>query len=327
MRLAIAAAAAILVIIRIALATPENEAVGNKTNLAGSRRYLQLKLLSWLPGDSGALASGILLGGDDDLSPRAVLNFRRAGLSHITAASGFNVVVVAGWVMGVLKKSIGRKNSIYFGIVCIILYVYLAGMTIPVVRAGIMVFFSFIGMIWGRKTDVWWTLGLTTMAMILVKPVWLFEISFQLSVAATAGILFAGLLDGDTTDRGVISALRLNLKTSLAAWVATLPLILHHFGQLSLVAPLANLAVVWVVPPVMEILGAAVAVGIIWDGFGWIVALLAWPWLKLMLLATSWFAAMPGSNLMVAKSGWIWVMGYYVLLVLVMQKIKFNSNK
>ena len=96
----------------------------------------------------------------------------------------------------------------------------------------------------------------------------------------------------------------------------TMPIILHYFGQLSLVAPLANLGVIWAVPPVMEVLGPAVAVGLLWDSGGWLISMLAWPGLKFMLVATTWFAGWPGANLEVEKMSWIWVGVYYLVVYL-----------
>lgn len=279
-----------------------------QTREVWGRKYLQMKLLKWLPGDSGALGAGILLGGDDDLSYKAVLAFRRAGLSHVTAASGYNVVVVSGWIMGMFSGWWGKRRAIYIGILCILGYMYLAGMTIPVVRAGIMVLMGYVALLLGRKADAWWSLALTTMAMIIVNPAWAFEVSFQLSVAATVGVILAG---GQITN-----AILLNFKTSLAAWATTLPIVVHHFGQFSLVAPLANLVVVWMVPWVMEVLGVAMGVGLVWDWAGQILALVAWPGLQSMLVITGWFASLPGASIQMTKLGWLWVYGYYLVIFL-----------
>jgi len=286
-----------------------------------ARYFFQKRILTWLPGDTGALASGILLGGDDDLSSESKKAFRKSGLSHITAASGYNVVVVAGWVMGMVTKWLDKRRSIYIGIICTILYVYLAGMTIPVIRAGIMVVFAYIGLLYGRKTDIWWSLGLTVLVMMLINPAWTFEISFQLSVAATIGVVMVGVINNRLKANGwLANSVVINIQTSLGAWVMTMPLIVHHFGQLSLVAPLANALVIWVVPIIMEILGLAVTVGIFWGDLGWLVSLAAWPGLKFMLLATNWLSSWSWASIEVVRLSWVWVFGCYLTISLLVYK-------
>jgi competence protein ComEC len=112
-------------------------------NPVGSLRAgMQKNLIRWLPGDTGPLASGILLGGNEGLSYEAKLAFRRTVLMHVTAASGYNVVVIAGWAMAAGKLLLGRRKAIIFGIVSVILYMYLAGLSSAVIKAGIMAILS-----------------------------------------------------------------------------------------------------------------------------------------------------------------------------------------
>jgi len=100
----------LLAIVRVAGAQPNSRTVKPGQDF-WLRQYFQSKIAGWLPGDSGALAAGLVLGGDDDLSAKARIVFRKAGLSHITAASGYNVIVVSGWVMGGLERWINRRYS------------------------------------------------------------------------------------------------------------------------------------------------------------------------------------------------------------------------
>ena len=67
--------------------------------LAQWRKKMVNDVVRWLGGDEGALAAGVLLGGTGEMSWEMRGAFRRVGLSHVVAASGYNVSVVAGWVM------------------------------------------------------------------------------------------------------------------------------------------------------------------------------------------------------------------------------------
>lgn len=314
-----------LVIARMALVKPM-ERLNVDVPEVRLREAIESRLIRWLPGDTGALAAGLLIGGDDLLSYRIVEDFRSAGLSHITAASGYNVVVVSGWLMGGLVRLVGRKRAIYFGIVSILIYTVIAGLTIPVIRAGLMVIFGYIGLLLGRKADSWWNLFVITSLMVIFKPHWAFDISFQLSVAATVGVILGGRMTYFGSKTTWIKGLISDAKTTMGAWIFTLPIIMHYFGRLSIVAPLANLAVTWVIPPVMEVLGLAVAVGAVWDSGGAIIAILSWPGLKWLLEGAGWFSKWPGADVEIGRMGWSWVIIYYIVIGLISYKLKIKRN-
>ncbi len=263
------------------------------------------QLLRWLPGDEGGLAAGILLGGNQEMSPSLKLAFQRTGLTHVVAASGYNVTIVAGWTMLLFKRLLHRRLAILFGILSIILYVFLSGTTPSVVRAGIMASTLFLGQIWGREADSLWLLVLAGWMMLVINPGYLSDIGWQLSMAATAGIL-AWRPTGDAW-------------TSLAAQATTLPLILHHFGNLSVIAPVANLLLLWVVPPIMQI----TAVGLIVGPVNW----LAWPLLRLMTGGVTLLGNLPWASFAVGNLSWGWVLGYYAALIMVTYLINLKKAR
>ena len=258
------------------------------------RVYLQNRIMSWMPGDLGGLASGILLGGNQLLSHDTRQNFTRDGLSHIIAASGFNVVMVSGW-LAVLGRKLKRKRlMIFFGLLGTILYMLLAGLSASVIRAGIMSILSFTALIYGRKSDAIWSLVISAVMMILVNPWYILDIGFQLSVMATLGVL---LSTGN------------ELKTIFTVQLFTIPLILHHFGQLSIVAPLANILVIWTVPYIMQL----TALGLIIPP----VLYLAWPLLSYMLFVANWLSRWSWASLTVGQMNWGWVAIWYLVLAIV----------
>ncbi len=269
------------------------------------RQQLILGLARWLPADEAALDAGIVLGGTEGMSQQLKLAFRRTGLSHIVAASGYNVTVVAGWTMLLFTRWFHRRWAIVLGIVSIILYVVLAGATAAVIRAGIMATSAWMGQLWGREADGLWLLGVAGWMMLIINPLYASDIGFQLSMAATAGILWF-------RPSG-------NLWTSLAAQVTTIPLILHHFGNLSVVAPLANLLLLWLVPPIMQV----GAIGLIIGPVNWLV----WPMLKLMTMTVMWLGSWSWSSWQVGQLSWWWVGSYYAALIGLIKFIKIRKAK
>lgn len=268
------------------------------------RQRLIRGLTRWLPADEAALDAGIVLGGTEGMSSQLKLAFRRTGLAHIVAASGYNVTVVAGWTMLLFTRWFHRRLAIILGICSIIGYVLLAGATAAVVRAGIMSTSAWIGQLWGREADSMWLLGLAGWAMLMGNPAYASDIGFQLSMAATAGILWfrpAG-----------------NLWATLAAQAATLPLILHHFGDLSVIAPLANILLLWLVPPIMQV----GAIGLVIGPVNWLV----WPMLKLMTTTVIFLSGWSWSNWQVGQLSWWWVGAYYLAVILIAQIAKLKSQ-
>jgi len=264
---------------------------------------LKFKLVKWLPGDTGPLAAGILFGESRYLTAKGESAFRDSGLSHVVAASGYNVAVVAGTVMALLRRLIGRRWAIPFGIVCITLYVIIAGATAAVVRAGVMASLTLVAMTLGRRTEAIWILGITIWLMLFVRPEWTFDIGFQLSVAATIGLLVGGVREPVWW--------KSDLKTSIIAQIVTLPIILHYFGNISVWAPIVNVLVLWSVPWIMEIAGLAVLAGIVAGQIGMAVSFLAWPLLTYMIFVVETAADWPGNGFRVGFMSWWWIAGYY----------------
>lgn len=258
------------------------------------RVYLENRIMSWLPGDPGGLASGILLGGNRLLSYKTRQNFTRDGLSHIIAASGYNVVMVSGWMAYFGRKIRHKKLMILSGILGTILYMLLAGLSASVMRAGIMSILSITALIYGRKSDAIWSLTITAIVMILVNPWYILDIGFQLSVMATLGVLLSSGSE---------------LKIIFMVQLFTIPLILHHFGQLSVVAPLANLLVIWTVPYIMQL----TALGLVIPP----VLYVAWPLLAYMLFVAKWLSQLSWASLTVGQMSWPWVGLWYLILAIV----------
>ena len=291
--------------------------------LAKIRQSTFYNLRRWLGGDEGELAAGIVVGGSGEMSKDGRDNFRRTGVSHIVAASGYNVSVVAGVILMTSVSLIGRRWAMWFVILGVILYMYLAGMSAAVVRAGVMGILAVVGLMAGRKGDGYWLLVISSWLMVMVNPGYLGDIGFQLSVAATIGVLWAAptVIPIERSERRDPSTslgmtIRGDLKTTMAAIVMTTPLILYHFGNLSVAAPIVNILVIPVVPLVMGVVGVASMVGFVFPVFGQVISWLAWPILRYMTLVVGWFGSQSWSSWEVGKLGWVWVVGYYLLLTI-----------
>jgi len=216
-----------------------------------------------IPEPEAGLASGILIGLRERVSREVADDFTVTGLTHVVAISGWNIALVAGIVVAMLRATgMGRRPRSFLVIAAIVVYTILAGAEASVIRAAVMGGVVIVARESGRPSGAAAALGLAAWGLLLAQPRMIDDIGLQLSLAATAGLLALGS-HAETAVRRLTRARAPRwfcetLGVSLAAQLATLPLILLHFGRLSLISPFANLLVAPVVP--LAMLGAAVGV-------------------------------------------------------------------
>lgn len=255
------------------------------------RRHLHRTILKIHPEPESALLSGILLGVESGISPEVRQSFNATGTTHIIAISGFNITIIAGLFLLFFGKWFGRRRGIPAAAVGILIYTILAGADPAVVRAAIMGGISLAALRLGRRTDGLASLAVAAFLMTAFQPEVLYDVGFQLSFAATVGmILYAERLQRafatwltrrfslDAPRAGAIaSPVGEYLLFTLAAQATTLPITLYHFQRLSLASVLANPAILPAQPAVMILGGLATLVGSIWQAAGRTLAAMVWP--------------------------------------------------
>lgn len=234
----------------------------------------------WPAPESGLLA-GILLGRERAIPEPLLATFDDTGTRHIIAISGFNITLLAGVLTGVLVSFLNRRVAAPIVILLLAFYVALAGGDPAVVRAGLMGGLTLLALLAGRPAHALTGLAASALAMTAWNPWTLWETGFQLSFAATLGlIILVPRLEGWVASALAIPVprwLREALLVSLAAQIATLPITVSTFGRLSLVAPIANLLILPAQVAVMELGALATFLAFLWRPAGQAVAWLAWP--------------------------------------------------
>lgn len=211
------------------------------TPVADLRRRMAGALLDSGGPEAGGVLAALVLGSAVVPVPAAVREaFRAAGLSHALAASGFHLTVLLGAVMGIGRFA-ARPVRWALALGAMALFLLLAGPQPSVVRAVAMGAMAFVVQESGRRARPLGVLLLCVLLTLLAAPAWLLDVGFQLSVAATAGLMLsAGSLEhglGRRLPNWAATAIAVPLAASL--W--TLPLQLLHFGALPLYAVPANL--------------------------------------------------------------------------------------
>ncbi|MDO8561052.1 MAG: ComEC/Rec2 family competence protein [bacterium] len=305
----------------------------------------------YLPEPEASFASGLILGERRAIPQKILDEFAETGTTHIIALSGYNITIIASAIMKVLGfLSLPSAFSMGFSAVGIVLFTLLTGASASVVRAAIMGLLILIAQKEGRMYSVRNALALAGAMMLFQNPAILrFDTSFQLSFLATLGLLYASpVIDRGfqniknhgvifLRDHGLLAVYRENNKpakaslvreifvSTLSAQVLVLPLLLHSFGRLSLVSPVANLLVLPVVPLEMLLSFITGFLGFFFTPLAVVVGWAGWAVAHYQLWAIGLLSRVPAASLMIGKmSGAVVFMFYAVILYWLWKKTKKN---
>jgi ComEC/Rec2-related protein len=258
------------------------------------RATIEEHLNQRVPGAPGALALGLLIGDDSDLPANHRDDLRAAGLSHITAVSGWNVTVVVSAIAAAFAI-FGLRGPAWTAVQILGLatFVWIVGAEPPVVRAALMCLAVFAARGLGRPAHSITLLAVVAAAMVCVSPGLLSSISFQLTIAATAGLLVAGAVASFFSGwQGPVIAA---LLTAACAGMATMPIIAAAFGSFSITTIPANVVASPLVPLAAATSAATVLLAPI-PGVGIVIGSLAWLTNAAILRVAEFFAGVPQSN-------------------------------
>lgn len=238
-----------------------------------ARTRAQRSLDQRLPPELAALLRGMVLGQDAAMPQAMREDFRASGLAHLTAASGSNVMLLGALALacGTLV-GLSLRARLCCALALVAVYVPLAGAGPSIQRAGIMGAAGLVAALAGRAAARWYAVLLAAAITLVVDPRACADVGWQLSFAAVVALLALGpRLRRQLVDRGIPRGLAEATAVTLAATLATAPLMALHFDRVSLVSLPANVLAAPVVAPVMWLGMVSAAVGQLAPGAS------AWP--------------------------------------------------
>ncbi len=217
----------------------------------GARARAERALAAGLPAREAALARGMVLGQDEAIDPALLDDFRNSGLAHLLAVSGQNVMLLAALAIPLLAAAGLRPAARIAGTIALIaVYVPLAGAGPSLQRAGVMGAAGLAALLASRPASRWYALLLAACITLALNPRAVGDPGWQLSFAAVAGILLlAPPLRGALS--GLPRLLAEGIAVTVAATLATAPLLAHHFGSISAAGLAANVVALPLVAPIM----------------------------------------------------------------------------
>ena len=312
---------------------PRVELLPGQTGSPLLRRLFDLKVRlrnaveGSLPSPDAGLLTGILLGLGHTLPDDLYQAFRVTGLTHIIVISGFNISLLLQAVMLASQRWLHRWTTLLLSLGAVLLYTLFVGPSPPVVRAALIGAFFVGAQLAGRAPHALASLAGASLVMTIGNPLLLWGISFQLSFAATlALILIEPLLKRDlfAVMSGWMSQERARrwlkilgelLLATVAAQLATLPIIWAHFGELSLISLLANVLVLPVQPAIMALGFLTMALAAVWQPLGAITGCLVWPFLRYTIVIVQGLARLEWAALRLPAPSVLAIWGSYALLL------------
>jgi competence protein ComEC len=254
-----------------------------------ARRAMRAAIDRGVGGDAGAFLKTAVLGDRRGIGPDVEEGFRVAGATHVLSVSGLHLAAVAALVFVIARAAAARvpRLPLYvdpravaagFALPAIAFFALLTGEAVATLRSALMLSLAMAAFLVGRRAAPGPAIAAAALVLLVARPLQLFDVSLQLSLASVTGIALCARGIGPVPNDGdgsrgwggrAVAWLWRFAAATVAATAATAPLVSHHFGEVAPLAPLGNLALV----PLVELgvvpaglLGAAA--GAIWEPLG-----------------------------------------------------------
>lgn len=240
-------------LLKIMEPNPPNPIIAVRDWFAGRVRKL-------LPEREANLGLSYLLGMKSNLDEGLSENLRVVGLMHIVVASGAHLAILVEVAKKAFSK-LSRRAGAIFSVFVVVMFMALVGWTPSIMRAGIMAILTIITWFFGRKIAPWRMIVLVVALTLMIEPMFVVDLGWQLSFASYAGIVLLApeiqkFFYGEKKP-GFVAGLVL---VTVAATLMTLPITLYYYGTVSLIAIAANLMILPTLPYAM---GAVFASGVV----------------------------------------------------------------
>ncbi len=256
--------------------------------------------------------------------------FSRTGVTHIVAISGYNITIISTILITVcVRLLIPRKKAFWLIVIGIIVFLIFAGLSASVVRAGIMGIIVLIAKQLGRASRVGNVMLLTAVVMTLHNPfILIWDAGFQLSFISTLGLVYlTKFVEKPFEKLPEILGIKESVLSTLAAIISTLPLILYQFGRLSIVAPIVNVLILWIIPWIMIVGFFGVVVGFVFKPIAVLLAWISHAGMAYIILIVKFFAGFSFAAVDMRVPIWFMLASYFAMIWFVIKSKKLENKK
>lgn len=278
------------------------------------RRRIVKSQTRWLGVPHGLLVSAMVLGRlAVDLPFDIRDEFIQVGLAHVLAASGFHVAIILSLVQ-VLTSGFSDRLKLGNGTTVLIAYVCLTGGSASVWRAAFMGFAALFAPVMQRRVNSLGCLLLAAFVLLLINPLWIWDLGFQLSFLATLGLLVTSPAVMKRLD-WLPTAIASLIAVPIAATIWVLPLLLYVFSQISTYSILVNIITSFLISWITMGGFISAVLGAVWPIAGSAVAWLLYYPLELLILIVRFFSQLPGSLISTGTLSLVQMLILYGLII------------
>ncbi|MFA5260253.1 MAG: ComEC/Rec2 family competence protein [Candidatus Omnitrophota bacterium] len=304
-----------------------------------------------LPEEEAGMMQAFLLGDRYGIPKNVYDLFKVSGVAHIIAISGFNIGIVAYGILFFLKMfPIPRRGQYLLTIALLISYAFLTGGQPSVVRATITAVVFLMSFLFEREQEPMNTLALSALIILLMNPLNVFDVGFQLSFMSVMAIYFfysivlqvlykpfPGLKSSSAEKKRpggaaaikvwVVKYLLQSLALSLAVYLVVGPLIVYYFRLMTPIVIFANLVVVPLASFMIFLGMGLLLVGVIFPFVAFAFANGIMVLLNLMVASVALLARIPGAYVEIKGVPFWAVVLYYTLMALIFFAVRFMKSR
>lgn len=218
-------------------------------NIEKAREYVNNFFDSSMPEREAGVAKALTTGYKDDISEETRENFKRLGISHVLAVSGLHVTIVSYLILyiGIEVLGLQKRKAVLVAAAVLMFYLFFTGFSPSAVRAVMMSVITFTGLLLYKNSDRINTAAFSAFVMLCINPLYLWNVSFQLSYIGIAAVIAAMEILDDSEEDTRRSKFSDAVMFSAIAWVVISPAAMYYYKGVSLIAIVSNLIFVPVI--------------------------------------------------------------------------------
>jgi competence protein ComEC len=278
--------------------------------------------------DTKGILLGLTLGDTQDLDDEVKQDFRDSSISHVLAISGMHIGFIILGLMIILKRPIGKRLANIVICIILIFYMFITGFSPSVVRATIMGILVLMASTFYRKNDVWTSLSISLLIILIFNPFLLESVGLQLSFMGTIGIvLFNKTVDDILQKIKMPKFIREILAVTISAQMCILPIMVINFNTIGISFLITNVLVSIIIGPIVLLGFFQIILFFLNDFLALFAQKILEPMIQLLLLISRLGANLPYSKIYVGTPSIIVVIFYYFILLVLNQIYKAFSSK
>ena len=292
----------------------------NKDFIYSIQKNIINLLGQYFPSDELGIILGMIIGNTSYISEEVENNFKISGITHLLAVSGSNISYIIIFTKFLFNKILGKKIANYVVIVILVIYMLVVGTTPSVVRATIMGIIIILADILLRKNNIYASISLSALIILLYNPLTIFDIGFILSFGGTLGIVLLYekiknlIFEKVLIENHILKYIVETFSVTLAAQLILLPIIAYNFNSISVVSIVVNLIVVPFSGFLTIIAILTYIVGVFFYPIGKFLSYIVFIFSKIIILVADVFSKVPYANLIVITPKISWIILYYLII-------------